>query len=73
MTQQSLDPKGSSSGKSALIVTNLIKLGGLVVALNEVLIRSGDLRPGALAIAALMMAGAQSLETFIGSFFDTKR
>lgn len=63
-----LDPELSPSQRFGLIVTNLIKLGGLVVALNEALAEP-TIRPGSLAIAALMMAGAQSLETFLASFF----
>lgn len=51
-----------------ILVTNLIKLGGLVIAIDEVL-GHDVIRPGALGIAALMMAGAQSLETFLTSFF----
>lgn len=50
---------------SALVITNLIKLGGLAVALNEALVRTADLRPGVLAIAAFMMAGGQGLETLL--------
>lgn len=56
----------------SVIVTNLIKLGGLIVALNEALVRS-DLRPGGIALSALMMAGAQSLESFLTSFFGEKK
>lgn len=69
---QSPQPDPSTSERlpflPGLIVTNLIKLGGLVVALNEALIEPA-IRPGALGIAALMMAGAQSLETFLTAFF----
>jgi hypothetical protein len=57
--------------KATLIVTNLIKLGGLVAALNEVMVEP-EIRAGGLAIAALMMAGAQSLEAFFTSFFATR-
>lgn len=56
------------SARSTLIVTNLIKLGGLAVALNEVFLKP-EIRSGGIALAALMMAGAQSLETFLTSFF----
>lgn len=56
------------SDRSTLIVTNLIKLGGLLVALNEVFLKP-EIRSGGIALAALMMAGAQSLETFLTSFF----
>jgi hypothetical protein len=47
-----------------LLVTNIAKLAGVVVTLNETLIRH-ELRPIALAVAALMIAGAQGLESVI--------
>lgn len=53
---------------SALLITNLIKLGGLVMALNEALVRTQDLRPIVLASAAFMMAGAQGAETLLDKF-----
>lgn len=62
------EPQQKPEPRFGLVVTNLIKLGGLIVALNEVLGHE-VIRPGALGIAALMMAGAQSLETFMSSFF----
>lgn len=64
----------SSSGtgtRSLLIVTNLIKLGGLVAALNEMLIRT-ELRPSALGVCAVMMAGGQGLESFLSAFLGGK-
>jgi hypothetical protein len=63
--------KPSSPGEYfGILVTNIIKLGGVVVAIDEVLVQP-VIRPGALGIAALMMAGAQSLETFLTTFFNT--
>lgn len=56
---------------SGLVVTNLTKLGGLAIAINEALIRT-DPRPVALAVAAFMMAGAQGAETFLEKFLGTK-
>lgn len=67
-----LDPQRSPFEKFALIVTNLVRLGGLVVAVNEALVEP-TIRPSAIAIAALMMAGAQSLDTFLGSFFGAPK
>lgn len=51
-----------------LAITNVTKLGGLIVALNESLIRT-EVRPVTLAVAAFMMAGAQGLETFLDKLF----
>lgn len=62
----------ASPERIGLVITNLTKLGGIVIALNEVFSRN-DLRPGAIGIAALMMAGAQSLESFLTSFFGSQK
>lgn len=55
-----------------LIITNLIKLGGLGVALDQVFFRPSA-EPVALALAAFMMAGAQGVEEaalhFVARFF----
>lgn len=51
-----------------LLVTNLIKLGGLALAVNESLLRT-ELRPVSLAAAAFMMAGAQGVETLMDRLF----
>lgn len=53
---------------ATLAITNLIKLGGLAVAVNESLIRT-ELRPVAMLVAAVMMAGAQGVETFLEKMF----
>jgi hypothetical protein len=55
-----------------LVVTNVIKLGGLAVAINEALLEP-ELRPIIIALAAVMMAGAQTWESFFSSFFGTGR
>jgi hypothetical protein len=52
-------------------VSQAVRLGGLVVVLNEIFTQD-TLRPAALAIAALMIAGAQGLEQFLRSFFGDK-
>lgn len=52
----------SPVARTGFLVTNLIKLGGLAMAINEVLLRA-ELRPVALGVAAFMMAGAQGIET----------
>lgn len=54
----------SASRGTALVITNLIKIGGLAVAVNEALIRT-NLRPGALGVAAFMMAGATGIESLL--------
>lgn len=65
--KQNQEPDGqvvalSPLARTGFLVTNLIKLGGLAIAINEVLLRS-ELRPVALGVAAFMMAGAQGIET----------
>jgi hypothetical protein len=47
-----------------LFLTNLTKLAGLVVAVNEALLRA-EIRPVSLAVAAFMMSGAQGIETLL--------
>lgn len=60
---------------AALVLTNLTKLAGIVVAFNEAVLRT-DLRPSVMALAAFMMAGAQVSETLLISlierFFGTR-
>lgn len=53
-----------------LVVTNLIKLVGAAIALNEVFIEPA-IRETALGVAALFVAGGQSLETFFMVFFGS--
>lgn len=52
-----------------LALTNLTKLAGLVIAINEALVRS-EVRPTALAVAAFMMAGAQLSESALLAALD---
>lgn len=47
-----------------LLAANLTKLSGAAVALNETLLRS-ELRPLAVAVAALMISGPRALEAFM--------
>lgn len=44
-----------------VVVTNLIKLGGLALAVNEIMIRP-ELRESAIAFCALCILGAQAAE-----------
>jgi hypothetical protein len=53
----------------ALAITNLTKLGGAALAINEALFRA-ELRPLALAVAALMIAGAQGIESILLAIID---
>lgn len=51
-----------------LVITNLIKLGGLVIVIVEVLARQ-EVRPSVLATSAFMLAGAQGLENLFKGLF----
>lgn len=65
------DPEAERPARGAQIgflVTNLIKLGGLVIAVNEGLLRT-EVRPVVIGVAAFMMAGAQYSETFFDRLF----
>lgn len=66
-----LDPQRSPSERFARIVTNLIRLAGGIVVMHEVF-GEPTIRTPAIAIAALMLAGSDGLETFLASFFGTK-
>lgn len=52
-----------------ILVTLVTKLGGVVIALNEIILRS-NLRPAVLAEAGFMMAGAQFSESAILAGLD---
>lgn len=52
-----------------LLVTNLTKLAGLAVAVNELLVRAA-FRPGAAVVAVIMMAGGQVSENVLISVID---
>ena len=57
-------PPSSSSARTASLVTGVVKLAGLVLAINEALIE--EVRdPYVLAVAAFMMAGAQGIDELI--------
>lgn len=56
---------------ASLAVTNLIKVGGLVSALYEILFRSNDPHFSlVLAFAALAITGGQGLGTFLDKLFS---
>jgi hypothetical protein len=50
-------------------LTNLIKLAGLAIAVNELVLRT-EPRSIGLAVAAFMMAGAQISEEVLVGFID---
>jgi hypothetical protein len=62
-------PSASPARGATLLVTNATKLTGLVLAINEAVIRT-ELRPSVLAVAAFMMAGAQVSEGVILAMID---
>lgn len=62
-TQQS-----KSGERFGLVLTNATKLAGIIVAVHEALLVE-HVRAAVLGIAALMMAGAQSLESSLVAFF----
>jgi hypothetical protein len=70
MTPEPQDQQTGPGERFGLIVTNATKLTGLVIAFNEVVIRP-NIRSGAIALAALLVTGAQSLETFLTAFFGS--
>jgi len=65
--------QGDSAVRAATVVTNLIKLGGLAIAGNEALLQGSPHDPVVFAVAAFMMAGAQGIDSFVGSFFGDKK
>lgn len=63
-------PRRPLAHSIGLVITNATKLGGLILAMDWGLTKSGNPRLSiVLAVAALMMAGAQGLETFLERMF----
>lgn len=62
--------EGRLSRGFTLLVTNAIKLGGLWIALHEILFRSGSLRSEVLIESAFMMAGAHFSEHVLLAILD---
>lgn len=62
-------PQGQWARGLTLLLTNITKFGGLIIALHELLLRA-TLRPVAVAEAAFMMAGAQISERMILAMID---
>jgi hypothetical protein len=57
--------------RAGLLVTNLIKLSGIVVVMVD--LARNDLQASHIALAAFMMAGATSLESLLGSMFGGEK
>lgn len=55
------------------VVTSLIKLGGLVLAGNEALLQPPPHDALVFGLAAFMMAGAQGIDSFLGSIMQSGR
>lgn len=67
-----LEKNGVPAAKAVGRITNAIKLGGLIIALNEALIQNpADSRM--LGLAAFMMAGAQGIESILSYLFGQKK
>lgn len=64
------EPQQEWASRASLVVTNLIKLAGIVIAVHEAF---GAVRPAAIGLAAFMLAGATSLESFFASLFGGKK
>lgn len=52
----------NGSDRATFAITNLIKLGGFVIAVNEAFTTKD---PATFAIASFMLAGAQGAENFL--------
>jgi hypothetical protein len=61
-------PEGRLARALALAVTNVTKLAGVAIAFNEALLRA-NLRPIAMGVAAIMIAGARAVEQVIERLF----
>jgi hypothetical protein len=62
-------PAAPAARGVTLVITNLTKILGLIVAVNEILIRP-SIRDSALAVAAAMMFGAQTVENVLLGAID---
>lgn len=69
MPNRSSSPSQVAVRGYTLLITNVTKVAGIAIAINEAMIRS-EIRSGALAIAALMMLGAQVTENVILKAID---
>lgn len=54
-------------------ITNLIRVGGLLIALNEAFFGTSPHDPLPFGIAAFMMAGAQALDSLFPAVFGGKK
>jgi hypothetical protein len=74
MTSRQRRATGTAARGSALLITNMTKVTGLALAVNELAIRE-DARNGAIALCAICVLGAQVVEDValrtIDRFFGT--
>ena len=74
MTSQSRRSVGAAARGSTLLITNLTKVVGLGLAINELAIRE-DARNSAIALCAICVLGAQVVEDvalrIVDRFFGT--
>jgi hypothetical protein len=69
-TRQPFDQERTSAKGFGLLVTNVVKLGGLAAGLFEILFRPDDPQKAlVLAFAALAVTGGQGLESFLDRLF----
>jgi hypothetical protein len=61
-------PKNGNGHPVAGRIPDLLRLAGVVVFLNEALLR-GEMRPLLVAVSALAMAGGQGLDTVLDRLF----
>lgn len=63
-------PQNAGKAKGfTLVVSNLGRVASVAIAVNETLIRTQQLRPVVMGLAALFWAGAQGLESFLDRLF----
>jgi hypothetical protein len=71
MTSPSPEPSPTKTPEPVSRLTDLIRFGGLAVVVNEVFVEP-TIRQPALGIAAVMLLGAQALESFLSSMFGRR-
>ena len=64
--------RSGAAEQTSFVVTNLIKLGGLVLVFHDAFTPPPGIDPVTLGGAAFMMAGAQGLDSFFRAFFGTE-
>jgi hypothetical protein len=67
---RSRKPPHNKAAQWGGVVTSLIKLGGLILAANEALFQPPPHDAVVFGLAAFMMAGAQGIDSLLGSIFS---